>query len=330
MRVTVIGATGETGSAVVDGLLNSPEVTFDVTALIRPASMSKPSVLRLQDRGVHTTPFDIDKPIEELAAQLQGVDVLISCLLMNETLLADAAKKAGVKRFVPCWWATVMPRGFLSLRDGKEALLDHIRRLHLPYTAIDVGWWYQISLPRLPSGRLDRNLLLYSAYIPGDGSVPSGRTDRRDIGKYVARIIADPRTLNRKVFAYTDLRTHNEVYDTVEQLSGEQIPRIHRTAEEVEAEIAKSKDDPERFLDHYHYSYHMSCDIKGENTPEYARYLGYLVAKDLYPDLHGISFEDFVKETLEKGLEPMYEMNRDVMLKYGTLAFRGANLKDSA
>ncbi|KAK6220977.1 hypothetical protein QIS74_04969 [Colletotrichum tabaci] len=103
-----------------------------------------------------------------------------------------------------------------------------------------------------------------------------------------------------------------------------------RTAEDVEAEIAKSKDDPERFLDHYHYSYHMSCDIKGENTPEYARYLGYLVAKDLYPDLHGISFEDFVKETLEKGLEPMYEMNRDVMLKYGTLAFRGANAKDSA
>jgi hypothetical protein len=99
--------------------------------------------------------------------------------------------------------------------------------LHLPYTAIDVGWWYQISLPRLPSGRLDENLLLYSSYIPGDGNVRSGRIDRRDIGKYVARIIADPRTLNKKVFACVDLRTHNEVYDTVERISGEKIPRVY-------------------------------------------------------------------------------------------------------
>lgn len=104
-------------------------------------------------------------------------------------------------------------------------MLDHVQRLHLPYTVIDVGWWYQISLPRLPSGRLDRNLLLYSSFIAGDGNVPSARTDLRDIGKYVARIITDPRTINQKVLAYADLRTHNEVYDTVEMLSGEKIPR---------------------------------------------------------------------------------------------------------
>lgn len=80
-------------------------------------------------------------------------------------------------------------------------------------------------MPRLPSGRLDRNLLLYSSYIAGTGDVPSARTDLRDIGRYVARIIADPRTLNQKVLAYTDLRTHNQVYNTVEKLSNETIPR---------------------------------------------------------------------------------------------------------
>lgn len=45
----------------------------------------------------------------------------------------------------------------------------------------------------------------------------------------------------------------------------------------------------------------------GENTPEYARYLGYQIGKDLYPDVKGTSFEDFFKETLETGLSPMYE-----------------------
>jgi hypothetical protein len=103
--------------------------------------------------------------------------------------------------------------------------LDHIQRLHLPYTVIDVGWWYQISLPRLPSGRIDRNLLLYNTAIGGQGDVPCARTDARDVGAYIARIVKDPRTLNRKVFAYTDLRTQRELYNTVEELSGEKLDR---------------------------------------------------------------------------------------------------------
>ncbi|CRK17066.1 hypothetical protein BN1723_017514 [Verticillium longisporum] len=125
----------------------------------------------------------------------------------------------------------------------KEAFLDHIQRVHLPYTVIDVGWWYQISLPRLPSGRLDRNLFLYNTAIGGDGNVPSVRTDSRDIGAYVGRIITDPRTLNQKVFAYTDLRTQNELWDTVSKLSGETIEKKYRTAEEIEEGIATTKVD---------------------------------------------------------------------------------------
>lgn len=76
-------------------------------------------------------------------------------------------------------------------------------------------------------------------------------------------------------------------------------------------------------MDYYHFSYSKSWDILGENTPEYARYLGYLITKDLYPDLHGISFEDFVKETLDKGLKPLYKSYRDQMKQYSTLAFKG-------
>lgn len=76
-------------------------------------------------------------------------------------------------------------------------------------------------------------------------------------------------------------------------------------------------------MDYYHFTYHKSYDIQGESTPEYASYLGYLNTKDLYPDLDGISFEDFVKETLEVGLEPMYEGYRDQMKQWSSLAFQG-------
>lgn len=49
----------------------------------------------------------------------------------------------------------------------------------------------------------------------------------RDIGKYAAKIIADPRTLNRRVLAYTDISTLNEAYDLMDELSGEKSERIY-------------------------------------------------------------------------------------------------------
>lgn len=50
-------------------------------------------------------------------------------------------------------------------------------------------------------------------------------TDLRDIGKYVAKILADPRTLNRSVLAYTEVSTINQAYDLIEEMSGEEAPR---------------------------------------------------------------------------------------------------------
>lgn len=76
-------------------------------------------------------------------------------------------------------------------------------------------------------------------------------------------------------------------------------------------------------MDYFQYTYQKSYDIMGENTPEYARYLGYLIGKDLYPDFKGISFEDFVEHTLEHGLEPMYEEYGDMMRATSSFVFNG-------
>jgi hypothetical protein len=148
------------------------------------------------------------------------------CCLLDEQPIANEAKKAGVKRYIPCFYATVMPRGRTdTTRQQGGHSRHHIQRIHPPYTIIDVGWWYQISLPRLPSGRIDRNLFLYNTAIGGDRNIPCARTDARDVEAFVARIITDPRTLNHKIFAYTDLRTQHELWDTVARISGEDIPK---------------------------------------------------------------------------------------------------------
>jgi hypothetical protein len=92
-------------------------------------------------------------------------------------------------------------------------MLDHVKRLYLPYIIIDVGWWYQLSLPPLPSGKVQVKAEYSTSQIIGDGTNPWALVDNRDIGKYVARIIVDPKTLNKQVFCYSDMWTQNDVYE---------------------------------------------------------------------------------------------------------------------
>ncbi|WYZ37076.1 hypothetical protein EsH8_II_000582 [Colletotrichum jinshuiense] len=315
MKVAIVGGTGETGTSIVNGLLAATEPKYEITALIRPSSLQKPEVQDLEKRGVKIATVDLSGPEDDIAKQLEGIDVAISAIdaakLLDQIPLANAAKKAGVKRFVPCFFGTVMPaRGMLWFRDQKEDVLNHIQTLYLPYTIIDVGWWYQISLPRLPSGRVDNVSSPFDNWIAGDGTVLSGMTDLRDIGKYVARIVADPRTLNQKVFAYTELLSQNSVYELIEKLSGEKIERKYLSGEDIETEIAKAKDDTTNPHRMSVLQYRKSWGLRGDNTPEYARYLGYQIGKDLYPDFTANSFQSFCEEALEGKLTPIYQKKR--------------------
>ncbi|KAM5371222.1 hypothetical protein ACJZ2D_008142 [Fusarium nematophilum] len=316
MKVAIVGATGETGSSIVNGLLESTEPRYEVTALTRPSSLEKESVQDLKKRGVEVVAADLTGSEDELVKLLRGKDVLISAIdarqLEAQIPLANAAKAAGVGRFVPCSFATVAPpKGILVLRDVKEDVINHIKKIYLPYTVIDVGWWYQITLPRLPSGRIDYALMPSDRSIAGDGNTPSALTDIRDIGLYTARIIADPETLNRSVFAYSELYTQNQVYDLIERLSGEKIERKYLSAEEIqqgipEAEAAQDGPQSPNFYKLATLQYLNSWGIRGDNTPEYARYLGYLNARELYPDLKGREFEDYCKEVLDGGASRVY------------------------
>lgn len=102
-----------------------------------------------------------------------------------------------------------------------------MRLLGIPYTIIDVGYWYQISFPSLPSGRVDYASVYGSKYYDIDGN-PEQKTaliDRNDIGRFVARVIVDERTLNKSILCYGDVISQNEIFQMLEEKSGEVIPR---------------------------------------------------------------------------------------------------------
>jgi hypothetical protein len=96
----------------------------EVFALVRPTSMDKPVVEILRQRNVKIREGDLEAPEEVLTKALLGIDVLISSVRESATQqqdqisLANAAKSAGIKRFVPCGFGTVTsPGGIMRVRD---------------------------------------------------------------------------------------------------------------------------------------------------------------------------------------------------------------------
>jgi hypothetical protein len=53
--------------------------------------------------------------------------------------------------------------------------------------------------------------------------------------------------------------------------------------------------------------YAYSKFVRGDNSPQYADYLGYLDARDLYPDFVPKSFEAFAKELLDGKAARIFE-----------------------
>jgi uncharacterized protein YbjT (DUF2867 family) len=248
--VLLLGATGETGKSVLDGLLedgsfvSSPSripspglisrlTLQDIKLLIRAPSLEKPAVQEFKKQGLNVVVGDPSEGAQSLVPLLKGVDTVISTIdathLDQELPLIEAAKTAGVKRFVPCAFATPCPSGgVMFLRDLKERNYQAIWQAHLPYTIIDVGFWHQISLFTLPSGKADYAAILRpSETVTGDGNKLNLLTDQRDVGRFVARIIKDERTLNKWVYTWGDILTQNEIVKLEEELSGEKIKTQH-------------------------------------------------------------------------------------------------------
>ena len=93
-----------------------------MVAGVRPSSASKPAVSELKSRGVEIRLLDLENgPAEEREKALLGVDIVISTIewtqLHLQKPLIDAAKKAGVKRFIPCDWGTSCVRGVRKVYD---------------------------------------------------------------------------------------------------------------------------------------------------------------------------------------------------------------------
>ena len=81
----------------------------------------------------------------------------------------------------------------------------------------------QLTFPHPPSSTGFAADLSHEVY--GPGNVKIAVTARNDIGRFVARIIGDPRTINKYVFCWSEEITQNGIYELAERVSGLNLSR---------------------------------------------------------------------------------------------------------
>lgn len=64
--------------------------------------------------------------------------------------------------------------------------------------------------------------------------------------------------------------------------------------------------DPVKFIPRYLAEYQLSWGIRGDNNPEYAKYLGYLDAKELYPDFVPVDFREYLESVVHGTAKGVY------------------------
>ncbi|KEF57058.1 uncharacterized protein A1O9_07248 [Exophiala aquamarina CBS 119918] len=304
-KVFLVGATGETGGSILQAL--DEDGSFEITCFIRTASAGKPSVQHLKDKGLKVVHGDLTDPPEKLAGLLKDIDTVILTIFAFdvgiEANIIQAASMAAVKRFVLCDFGTPCPRGIMPLRDRKEAVHDLMFAQKLGFTIIDVGYWYEISFPRVPSGKFDYAAVIARNQVVEGGTAPNMLIAKKDIGGITVEIIKDERTLNKKVFVCGDVLNQNEITAIIEEKTGEKLDLTTESAEYVRRALAETKKaaegDPTNLPNKYRLSnasYNFSKYIRGDNTPENAEYPGYIDGRKLYPNFVFQKFSEFVDD----------------------------------
>jgi hypothetical protein len=67
--------------------------------------------------------------------------------------------------------------------------------------------------------------------VVAEGKAKNICIDKRDVGKYLAKIVSDDRTLNKKVYIWGDVLSQNEILEITEKVGGEKITGINYVRE---------------------------------------------------------------------------------------------------
>ncbi|KAF8901814.1 hypothetical protein CPB85DRAFT_1377277 [Mucidula mucida] len=269
LSVLLVGGTGRTGQGLARALLETNK--FQVVLLVRAQSVKKPIVCELKNAGAQIRIGDVTESPERLQSILQGVDILISLVLVSDAV-------------VPSDFGPHAPRGKLDIRQ-------FIKELGIPYTFIEVGWWLPLLFPYPHAAPASLSVLTPKNYI-GDRQKKVVYSTVKSLALLVVRVIDDPRTLNQTVIACDGETNIDEAWAIAEKVSGEDFSDYTMVPDEDILARTKSNDVATQVI----AQYANSLFLRGDNTLANAVADGVLVARDLYPDAPVFTIEEASKE----------------------------------
>ncbi len=196
MKALVAGATGQTGSHIVEQLLAR---NIQVRALVRAESKADASL----PEGVEVVVGDVLKP-ETLTAALAGCQVLLSATGAAPSFdptgpykvdyegnknLVDAAKTANVEQFVMvsslCVSKIFHPLNlFWGVLYWKQQAEDYLKNSGVPYTIVRPGG--------LKNENNDQAIVMSAADTLFEGSIP-----RQKVAEICAEAVSQPTAKNK-------------------------------------------------------------------------------------------------------------------------------------
>lgn len=140
-----------------------------------------------------------------------------------------------------------------------------------------------------------------SHIISGSGDIKSATTHIPDIGKFVAEILSDPRTLNQYVFSWGEEKTQNELWEIARrvklELTGEPLKATPKYESEAHV-VERAKNAEDGTFAQVGAEYLLSLYAKGNNIVEKAKrpeFGGALDARELYPHLKVTTVEEVAR-----------------------------------
>ena len=226
VKVAVAGGTGGIGKHIVEAILATKK--HDVVVLSRSSTHDL-----LESKGVKVVAVSY-ADATSLDNALQGVHTVISTIggldydswVTPHLALLEAAKRAGVRRFVPSDWSfRGLPNYPIVLYSNKAPVEEAVRKSGLEYTIFELGVFMNYLASGTPGVGYLRPLKMVldvencTAMVPGDGNVPVVMTRAEDVGAFVAAALDLPQWPEVSRMA-GDRMSYNEVLKLAESVRG--------------------------------------------------------------------------------------------------------------
>jgi len=260
--IAVVGATGNTGRAVVKelmGLGQSPVCIVRNADKAREVlgANAKTAVAELTDRGA-------------LEKALQGVTSVFVVTGNNPAMaeqqigIMEAAEKAGAKYLVRVSGgrAVVGPDVPSVVGRGHHAIEEALKKSRLGWVILRPGLFMQNAFAQaalIKEGKM---------VMPVAKDKPMALTDVRDTGALGARVVANPAPHAGKTYEFTGkLTTYGDFAEVFSQVLGKPIAYISTTVEQIE-QTMKSRNMPDWLVTHLVMIAKLSVDgaFSIENT----------------------------------------------------------------